>query len=248
MMSDFFNFSRDLSAVAPVDLPDSMGNNPIISAIVIISFVIITLSYRSSNIYFRSMISDIFHVKERTTFMPGNNAGLVRMRLIMMLNTFILDSFSIYLIFNYVTDITLSGINLMYLLGIFGALSLAFYLLQYGIYSLLGYLFNGKNKIHMLNTTYSSLTSVRGLMLILPVLVAIYYTYSSYYFILMFVFVYFITRLIFIYKGVKIFFGGFDSLLYLILYLCTLEIAPLLIIYKGIFQLFEFVELKLFLL
>ena len=248
MISDLFTYSNNLSAVEPIDLPDRMGNNPIISAIIILSFIIITLSYRSSGVYFKSMISDIFQTKERASFIPGNNAGLVRMRIIMMMNTFILDSFSIYMIFHYYSDVTFTGTKLMYMIGIFAVLSLLFYMLQYGIYLILGYLFKGGNKMHLLNSTYSSLTSIRGLLLILPVLVAIYYTYSLNYFILIFIFVYFITRLIFICKGVKIFFSGIYSLLYLILYLCTLEIAPLLIIYKGIFQLFEFVELKLLLL
>ena len=43
---------------------------------------------------------------------------------------------------------------------------------------------------------------------------------------------YILSRIIFIYKGIKIFLRDVYGILYFILYLCTLEIAPLLLIGK----------------
>ncbi|MDE6169760.1 MAG: DUF4271 domain-containing protein, partial [Duncaniella sp.] len=45
---------------------------------------------------------------------------------------------------------------------------------------------------------------------------------------------YFLTRILFICKGFRLFYDNFGSLLYFILYLCTLEIVPLVLIYRVI--------------
>lgn len=97
----------------------------------------------------------------------------------------------------------------------------------------------------MISGSLSGITILRGLLLFIPVLVSIYHTIPFNVFIIITILLYFATRLFFIYKGVKIFFRDFYSLIYVVLYLCTLEIAPLLVIYKGLFWVFSFVELKL---
>ena len=44
--------------------------------------------------------------------------------------------------------------------------------------------------------------------------------------------VYFVARIMFIVKGIRIFYNKITSILYFILYLCTLEIIPLILVYK----------------
>ena len=175
---------------------------------------------------FRSVFNDIFQMKERGSYMPRTNVGIVRIRLLMMINTFVLDSFAIYLAYHYFTESVLTGVNLLIWLLIFGTASFMFFILRFLIYKLLGYIFNDSVKVSLLLNSLISLTSIRGILILLPVLIAIYYTYSLIFFIKIFIFIYFVIRLIFIYNGVKIFFNGFYSLIYLILYFCTLEIAP----------------------
>ncbi|MDE6061420.1 MAG: DUF4271 domain-containing protein, partial [Duncaniella sp.] len=45
---------------------------------------------------------------------------------------------------------------------------------------------------------------------------------------------YVLVRLIFIFKGFRLFYDNFGSLLYFILYLCTLEIVPPVLLWRCI--------------
>ena len=56
---------------------------------------------------------------------------------------------------------------------------------------------------------------------------------------------YIFSRIIFIYKGIKIFLRDVYGILYFILYLCALEIMPLFLIYKGVILIYQFVEFKI---
>ncbi|MGM9811684.1 MAG: DUF4271 domain-containing protein [Muribaculaceae bacterium] len=51
---------------------------------------------------------------------------------------------------------------------------------------------------------------------------------------LIYIFIYFVCRLIYIIKGFRIFFNNFTSIFYFILYLCSGEIIPLIAVYYGI--------------
>lgn len=57
--------------------------------------------------------------------------------------------------------------------------------------------------------------------------------------------IYLISRILFIYKGFKIFYRNILDLFYFIVYLCALEITPLFWVYRSSILIYNFVELKI---
>ena len=93
--------------------------------------------------------------------------------------------------------------------------------------------------------SFVSVNIILSILLFPLVLTLIYYpSYPRSLFYLI-AFIYLISRIIFIYRGIKIFLTDIYGILYFILYLCALEIAPLLVLYKGTILLYNFVELRL---
>ena len=239
-------YTSAVTGVKGIPLAAGPGNNTWISGIILSCFILVALTYRTASKQMAQILYSIFGAgTERTAFISKNNVGVVRLKLVLLLQTFLLEGTILYLIFHERIPTIISGYEVLPVIGTFAAGCICYYLLQFSIYKLIGYVFAYKSYTSSWTYSFTSITAIRGLLLFCPVLIAIYHPMPLKTFIIIICCVYFITRIIFIYKGLKIFFNGFYSLIYLILYLCTLEIAPLFVIYKGLFQVFSFVELKL---
>ena len=108
-------------------------------------------------------------------------------------------------------------------------LALGFYCAQWVIYKVLGYTFSDKVGSKLWIDGFKSSQSLLGLVL-LPVLVLwMLYPSSGKLLFTIASTLYVCARLIFIYKGFRIFYGNLSSILYFILYLCAVEIVPLAI-------------------
>lgn len=109
-----------------------------------------------------------------------------------------------------------------------------YFLLQQGIYSLLAGLFAPDMRGREWCDQHIILHLILGLGLFPLVPLSAYLPQSGAWAIYITIGLYFIVRILFIIKGVKLFLQDFRGLLYFILYLCTLEIAPLLLIADAI--------------
>lgn len=223
------------------------GSNSWVSLILIVCFLVVAGSYRSSNKFIQYIISEIFDYKQRSSFYQKSTLNMVRLKVALLLMTFLIEGLALFVVYsNFAAIPAFAGIKLLGIIGLFSACFLLYYLLQRSLYSVIAYTFTNKVNAVLVNGALTGTTILLGILLFIPVLVSIYHTIPLNIFIFSTMSLYFVTRLLFIYKGVKIFFSDFYSLIYVVLYLCIFEIAPLLVIYKGLFLLFSFVELKLF--
>lgn len=223
------------------------GANSWISLILILCFLVVAGSYRSSNKFIQYIVSEVFDYKERSSFYQKSTLNMVRLKIALLFMTFLIEGLALFVVYgNFVSVSAFTSVKLMEVIGLFAGGFLLFYLLQLGLYAIITYTFTNKTNAGLLSGALTGTTILLGMLLFIPVLVSIYHTIPLNIFIFITISLYFATRLLFIYKGVKIFFSDFYSLIYVVLYLCTFEIAPLLVIYKGLFLLFSFVELKLF--
>jgi hypothetical protein len=69
-----------------------------------------------------------------------------------------------------------------------------------------------------------------GFGLAIPALVTVFYPAAATIMLQIATIMYILARLVFIFKGFKIFYHKISSLVYFILYLCTLEVIPLIFI------------------
>ena len=163
----------------------------------------------------------------------------------MLLVTFILEGMGLFIVVDKYEVGDKIELNSMLMIGSFALIFFIIYILQYVLFRFLGFIFTNNSKIKFLIRGLSSTTILLGIGLIFPVLIAIYYSLSLKTFLMIVIILYLITRILFIYKGIRIFFKGFNSLIYLILYLCTIEAASLIFYYKMLLGMLNLIEYKL---
>lgn len=112
-------------------------------------------------------------------------------------------------------------------------LSGAYYVFQLCAYSLVGYVFSTSEGRRQWLRGFNASQALAGLALLIPALLTIFYPDSIRPTLIVACCIYFLSRIIFIIKGFRIFFTRITSLVYFILYLCTLEIIPVIIIYRA---------------
>lgn len=115
-----------------------------------------------------------------------------------------------------------------------------YYVFQLCAYNVIGFVFADRDATRSWVRGFNASQILLSMLLLIPALMALFYPSGSYVMIWVAVVCYIACRVIFILKGVKIFFKNYPSFLYFILYLCALEIVPLLIIREVILRLFNF--------
>ena len=98
--------------------------------------------------------------------------------------------------------------------------------------SVVGYTFTSPFMAIQWRRSLMATQAILGLMLVIPLIVVLSAPSEIFQGIILSVILYLIARILYIVKGIRIFYTGITSLLYFILYLCTLEIIPLLVIWR----------------
>ena len=99
-------------------------------------------------------------------------------------------------------------------------------------YSAVGYTFSSDDGRREWVRGFSASTSILAIALIFPTLIAVFYPFLSASMTIIAIFLFIAGKIAFIFKGFRIFYDNFFSLLYFILYLCTLEIIPIILVYN----------------
>lgn len=116
--------------------------------------------------------------------------------------------------------------------GVFCSMTLVYNLFTILMFQTTGFVFAGSGESVAWNRSQLASQAMFGLLLIIPVLVALIRPEFCRYTILVGLVFYVLARLNFIIKGWQIFYEDLSSWFYFILYLCTLEILPVVILWK----------------
>lgn len=108
----------------------------------------------------------------------------------------------------------------------------AYCLFQRTAYSLVGYTFATHDEKMRWLGGYDATQAFAGIGMVVPAMLMVFMPEWHAILLNLSVSIYGVLHLIFIVKGVRIFYHKIGSLLYFILYLCTLEIIPLLVLYR----------------
>lgn len=113
-------------------------------------------------------------------------------------------------------------------------IAVAYYLWQLLAYCVVGYVFTDRLSARQWLKGFNASQALLGMALTIPALVVLFNPEQAPLVVTVGVVCYVLARLIFIFKGFRLFYDNFGSLLYFILYLCTLEIVPPVIIFRCI--------------
>lgn len=119
-------------------------------------------------------------------------------------------------------------------IAILGLIALLYYLWQLAAYRVVGYVFTDRVSARQWLKGFNASQALLALALVVPALVVLFNPEQAEVVVITGAACYIIARLIFIFKGFRLFYDNFGSLLYFILYLCTLEIVPPVLIFRSI--------------
>lgn len=108
----------------------------------------------------------------------------------------------------------------------------AYYIFQLAACNIVGYTFTGNEGRRSYISGFCATQAFAGVGLIIPGFLLVFRPEWHNILIITSLCIYGAARLLFIAKGMRIFFRNFASLLYFILYLCTIEILPALLVYR----------------
>lgn len=207
--------------------PVSPASDSGILAILMAVFVLISLNMRHVRRIFASLPQDLLSLRRRNNAFDEHTANESRVVALMLVGTCVIQGLLMFLWLGR------SGANttpLSVFLTVMALIALmgAFYLFQFSACAVVGYTFTDSLNTGLWRRGLNASTAILGIALTVPALVALFYPALTHSMLIIAALLYVLSRLLYIYKGFRIFFTNFLSLFYFILYLCTLEIIPVI--------------------
>lgn len=235
------------STEAPVglsgkEMPVSASTDSWVITLMILTFALVAASYKRGEKYLYRIFKAIFKLKERNSLFDDTTINETQLRIALLFLTFVTEGLALY--YGLLQPAIKSAESIFPAVLLCITICGTSYLLQRGIYALLGNIFSDNAKTKKFNECFISVNLVIGLFLSPIILLMMFIPEIEYIGLWTSVFLYILARLTIAYKGVRIFSPGAFGLLYIILYLCALEIVPLLWVEKAIPSLYKFVELN----
>ncbi len=191
----------------------------------------VALCYHTGYKYLANIFHNMFSTRRRENLFEDHTVNETSILAALIANTCIVEGLLIYLAVQLTWPALAPALqgSVFKHIAVYCALALGFYCVQWMVYKVLGFTFSDKVGSKLWIDGFKSSQSLLGLVL-LPVLVLwMLYPSSGKLLFTIATTLYVCARLIFIYKGFRIFYGNLSSILYFILYLCAVEIVPLAI-------------------
>lgn len=193
-------------------------------------FVVITLNLRHYSTFLKTFTHNLFSVRRRqNVFDERSTMSEARVQFSLILLLCVTEGVLMFGLLN-LRD---SSIDNFAGVSMLSALATLYYLVQYSVYWTVGYVFTTPGRRKMWVKGFTSSQALLGLTLVVPALLSLFDPSSWMLLLSVAGMLYVVSRIIFIYKGFRIFYHNSFSLVYFILYLCSLEIIPLILIYKA---------------
>ena len=219
-----------MSGLPPQQRPDGSADSGV-TGIIVALILLVLLALRNSHRLIPAMVKDLLSVRTRDKSFDEHTSN--ETRLVALFGV----QLSVYLgiLLKGAVDTALGRpplvadvIDLLPVIAICGA----YYIFQICAYSTVGYAFATPNGRRLWLRGLNAVQTLLGFALAIPALLLVFYPVAATYALTAGAALYILARLIFISKGIRIFFDNFGSLIYFILYLCTLEIIPLIALYN----------------
>lgn len=201
-------------------------------ALLMMGLLAVALSYHTGYKYIENLMHNMFSTRRRENLFEDHTVNETSILVALIANTCIVEGFIIFFaVWQFLPRLATSlQDNVSIHIGAFTAIAAGFYSVQWLVYKLLGYTFTDSVGSKLWIDGFKASQSFLGLLLLCVLLPLMVFPSSGKMLLTVAAIIYFAGRLVFIYKGFRIFYGNVSSLLYFLLYLCAVEIVPLAII------------------
>lgn len=218
-------------------LPKNYTDTPIKSGgamlMVLFSFLFIALSVSRGLKFFGVLWKNLFSLKDRENAFNDHTINETQMIFAFIINTCVMEGLLVYLAITQYFSLIPVSTPIIYPILICMAMCGVYYIVQLGMYLVLGYVFGDKNSTSQWVAGFKASQAYLGLLLTPISLLACVYPSNLEIWMICGFALYILMRILFISKGFRIFFNNVTSSLYFILYLCSVEIVPAILSWLG---------------
>lgn len=212
----------------PIERVEYQGRNQGFIATIVVLMLLLCISFRSIQHIWHILVKRTWKIRLRDDFDQFTGRENRTVALLLIVTVFFIgvtwaagmDMFKPSVFeFSFQNTLILAG------------LTAAYFIFQLIVYEILGFTFISPEGRKLWVEGFVSSMAVLGITLLLPGLIILFYPDLSLSAIIIAGGLYLTSRIIFIYKGFRIFYTNIGSCVYFILYLCSLEVIPLSILY-----------------
>ena len=225
--------AQDYYGMAGAPIPYSYANDNLVTSLLIIGFLLIAFAFSRMSNFIVGQAKNFIHPSQNSVSL-SETSGEIYMQIVLTGLTCIIYALLYYL---YATEFlaTTYVISSEYaLLGIFLGVFVSYYLLRFGLYTIVNNLFFNSSKNKKFLTSLLYLSSLEGLLLY-PALALLAFMHLTTQFAIWYcIIVLFLVKIMTFYKSYTIFFKQNDLFLQIFLYFCALEMVPLMTLWGGL--------------
>ncbi|MDE6484690.1 MAG: DUF4271 domain-containing protein [Duncaniella sp.] len=217
--------------IAPRERAMLPGYDSGIACLLIGAFLLIAFNLRHYTTMLKSLPRDLFSVRRRDNLFEEHTMNETRL----LLSMIVLLCLNVAIVATACVTAAKVAPPLSHIAMIimFAAAMAAYYVAQLCAYSTVGVVFADADVSRLWLKGFNASQSTLGLALVIPALVVVFDPAAVAPVAIVAAVLYLIARMIFIYKGFRLFYHKISSFVYFILYLCTLEVAPLFLIVRA---------------
>ena len=200
--------------------------------LLLLGLLAVAMSYHTGYKYIENFFHNMFSTRRRENMFEDHTVNETGILAALIANTCIVEGFITYFaVQQFRPDLVASLQSNVFLhIAAFCAIAAGFYVVQRLVYMLLGYTFSDKVGSKLWIDGFNASQSFLGLLLLLVLVPLMLFPARGKMLLTLAALMYLVARLIFIYKGFRIFYSNMTSCIYFLLYLCAVEIVPLALV------------------
>ncbi len=217
--------------IAPAERAMLPGYDSGIACLLIGAFLLIAFNLRHYTTMLKNLPRDLFSVRRRDNLFEEHTMNETRLLLSMV----ILLCLNVAIIVTAcVTSASVAPpVSHFAAIMVFMLAMGVYYVAQLCAYTSVGWVFGDAVISRLWLRGFNASQSILGLALVVPALIVVFDPAAVMPVAIAGAVLYLIARILFIYKGFRLFYHKIGSIIYFILYLCTLEVAPLCLIVRA---------------
>ncbi len=201
----------------------------------LLSCLFLITSYRMGNVYIANLMHNMFSTKGKDDLYSDHTASDTRITIALIINTCLMEGLLLFYGLSwYDPQLTLALQSSVFLHVFVLFLSAAFFItIQLFMYRLIGFTFTTDSLTELWVGGFLASQATLGLLLFPIVVITLVFPSTIKLMLSLALALYILARIVFIWKGFRIFFNNLSSSIYFILYLCAVEIVPPLLALAG---------------
>ncbi len=227
-----------------IPIPYSPRMDDAVAAILLGCFFLSAYVLSRSRKFLLQLVKDFLLHRERTSIFATSTAADMRYLLLLILQTCVLSGVFFFDYFNDIRPDLVIHIPPFLLLSIYIGICLTYLFVKWLVYSFLGWIFFDGSRVSLWLESYSTLLYYLGLALFPFVLFIVYFDLPLQITVIVGLILLVFTKILMLYKWIKLFCNNLYGYFLLILYFCALEIVPCIMLYVGMVQLNDYLIIK----